>query len=175
MVMRDEGYQFGREDLATLILRRFYPERTDRESTVIRDFLLAHGHEYDRFAFSKRIGEGATPDPSHLPAVQANTVFSSRKRIDMLAWAGRQPTIIEVKYRVTPASLGQILTYRHLFLEEYSDALEPSLVVIGRYSDPDTLRVLQTHGITVYLYEHEDAGGLPDGGGVRTLDGQAGA
>jgi hypothetical protein len=166
MVMRNDGYQFGADDLATLILRRFYPERTDRESTVIRDFLLAHGREYDRFAFSVRVGQGATPDPSHLPAVQANAVFSSRKRIDILAWSGAQPTIIEVKERVTPASLGQILTYRHLFLEENPDALEPALVVIGRFSDADTLRALQAAGVTVYIYEQTDDGAMPDVGSV---------
>lgn len=147
------GYDFSKDDLATLLLRRFYPERTDRESTVIRDFLFAHGAEFDRFSFSVRVGQGIVPDPTHLPAIQENTIFSSRKRIDILAWQGTQPFIIEVKERVTPAAVGQILTYRHLWLEEFPDAPDPRLVVVGRYSDDDTLRAAQAQGITVYLYE----------------------
>ncbi len=146
------AYDFTGDDLATLILRRFYPERTDRESTVIRDFLLAHGQEFDRFSFSVRVGEGQAPNPEHLEGVQRNTVFSTRKRIDLLAWRATQPVLVEVKERITPASLGQIQTYRHLWLEEHPDAPDPELVVIGRTSDEDTLRVLAAHGITVYLY-----------------------
>jgi hypothetical protein len=148
-----QGYDFPGADLATLILRRFYPERTDRESTIIRDWLLAHGAEYDRFSFSVRVGEGQTPNPDDLPGVQRSVAFSSRKRIDVLAWRGAQPTIVEVKERVTPQVLGQLVAYRDLFLEEKPDAEEPILVAIGRYSDPDTLRVLTANGITVYLYE----------------------
>lgn len=151
--MTTPGYDFTKDDLATLILKRFYPERTDRESTVIRDWLLAHGAEYDSFTFSRRVGQGITPDPTHEPGVQKSTAFSSRKRIDVLAWQGQQPTIVEVKERITPASLGQILTYRQLLLEEMPDVPDPRLVIIGRYSDDDTLRSLSAHGIDVYIYD----------------------
>src|SRR5205085_7065166 len=133
---------------------------------VIRAFLLNHGQEYDRYGFSIRIGAGITPDPAHLPAVQQNAVFSSMKRIDALFWSGPQPTIVEVKYRITPASLGQILTYRQLFLEAAPDAPDPRLIVIGRYSDDDTTRVLQDHGVTVYLYEPSAPGASDGAGGV---------
>lgn len=145
-------YNFSKDDLAVLLLRRFYPERTDRESTVIRDFLFAHGAEFDRFSFSVRVGQGVTPDPATLPAVQRNTRFSTRKRIDILAWRGTRPVIIEVKEHITPASLGQILTYRHLWLEEHPDAPEPELVVIGRETDDDTVHALNAAGITVFVY-----------------------
>lgn len=145
-------YAFDQSDLALLILRKFYPERTDRESTVIRDYLLAHGHEFDRFAFSVRVGVGQAPDPSHLDGVQRNTVFSSRKRIDLLTWTGSQPAIHEFKERVSPAVLGQLHTYRHLWLEENPDALEPRLVAVGRLADDDTIRVLQANGIEIFIY-----------------------
>jgi hypothetical protein len=147
------GYEFEATDLSVLILRRFYPERTDRESTVIRDFLLAHGHEYDRYEFSVRVGQGQTPDPTHLPGVQANTVRSTKKRIDLLFWRGEQPFIIEVKERVSPAVLGQLRTYRQLLLEDRPEIRIPMLKAIGRYSDDDTLRVLSAEGIEVLLYD----------------------
>ena len=147
-----EGYDFNKDDLTKLLLQRFYPERTDRESTIVRDWLFAHGAEYDRFSFSVRVGQGQTPAPGLDPGVARSVAFSSRKRIDILAWQGPAPTIIEVKERVTPAALGQILTYRQLFLEETPDAPEPRLVIIGRYSDDDTLRALSAHGIDVLIF-----------------------
>jgi len=148
-----DGYHFAGADLTQLLLRRFYPERTDRESAIIRDWLLARGVQYDRFAFSVRVGVGQAPNPEHLEGVQRNAVFSTKKRIDVLAWQGDQPFIHEVKERVTPAVLGQLQTYRQLFLEQYPDSKDPQLVALGRTSDDDTLRALQAHGVTVLLYE----------------------
>lgn len=150
--MTTYDYKFASDQLALLLLKRFYPERTDRESTIIRDYLLAHGAEFDSFAFSVRVGQGQVPDPTHLEGVQANTVFSTKKRIDMIAWTGSQAHIHEFKERVSPAVLGQLQTYRHLWLEENPDALDPRLVAIGRSSDEDTLRVLQANAIDVYIY-----------------------
>lgn len=146
------GYDFAKDQLAQLLIARFYPERTDRESGIIRDFLVEHGAEYDKFSFSVRVGQGATPDPTAPPNIQRQQVFVTQKRMDMLCWKGLQPVIVEVKYLVTPASLGQILSYRLFLLEAMPDAPEPDLVVIGRFSDADTLRSLNAHNVTVYLY-----------------------
>lgn len=151
--MPTNGYHFGRDDFARVLLMKFYPERTDGESAVIRDFLLEHIDDYDSLDFSVRVGEGLPPDPTHLPGVQRQTRFNSQKRIDLLAWRGQQPVIVEVKQRVTPASLGQILTYRHHWMQEHADAPEPELVVVGRASDPDTIASLNAHGVTVFVYE----------------------
>jgi len=151
--MPTTGYDFGADALATLLLRRFYPERTDRESTIIRDWLFAHGAEYDRFSFSVRVGQGQAPSEALEPGVARSIAFSSRKRIDVLAWQGNTPTIVEVKERVTTAALGQLLAYRQLLLEDYPDSPDPRLIIIGRYSDQDTLRVLAANGIDVFLYD----------------------
>lgn len=152
MPLAFDGYSFDNTDFALLLIRKHYPERTDGESFVIRAFLLEHLREFDRVQFSKRVGHGIVPDPAHPEKVQENTVFSSMLRIDILAWRGPQPVIIEVKQRVTPASLGQILTYRHHFVEEFPAAPEPELLVVGREAVPDAVVALQAHGVTVYLY-----------------------
>lgn len=151
--MMAEGYDFRGDQLAELLIRRFYPERTQHESAVIADYLREHGGEYDRYSFSVRVGAGNPSDPEHLIGVQKSTSWSSRKRIDALFWRGLQPTIIEVKQRIGPETLGQLQTYRQLFLEENPRSLDPKLVAIGRYSDQDTVRVLNDHGVDVYLYE----------------------
>jgi hypothetical protein len=164
--MSDLDYTFAPTDFATLLIRKSYPERTDGESAVIHAYLEKHLSEFDRIVFGKRVGQGATPDPTTSPAAQRATAFSTRKRIDILAWRGSQPVIIEVKQRVTPAALGQILTYRHHFLEENPDAAEPDLVVVGRESDADTLAALGAHNVTVYLYADAVAPGNAGSSGV---------
>lgn len=152
-----DGYHFGRDAFALLLLRKFYPERTDSESAIIRDFLQQHIEEFDAIDFSVRVGQGLTPDSSLLPQVAANAVRSSKKRIDMVAWQGNVAVLIEAKTRVSHEVLGQLLTDKHLWIEENPDGPEPRLVAIGRRSDDDSLRAIAAHGIDVYIYEAVDA------------------
>src|SRR4051812_19098790 len=132
--MPQGDYGFDRNDFALLLIRKAYPERTDGESAVIRAFLIEHLNEFDSIVFGKRVGAGEPPDPTHLPAIQRQTTLNTQKRIDILAFRGAQPIVIEVKQRVTPAALGQILTYRHHYVEENPDAPEPELWIVGRES-----------------------------------------
>lgn len=148
-------YTFTGDQIAALLIARWYPEKTGREAGVIRDWLKVHYSEYDKLQFSVRIGEGMTPNPEHIGGIQYMTTRNTQKRIDVLAWRGARADIVECKERVTPGVLGQLQTYRQLFLEANPGQGEPGLVCIGRTSDPDTIRVLQTHGITVYLYPVE--------------------
>jgi len=164
------GYAFSKDEFPRVLLMKFFPERTDKESVILLAYLASHIQEFDRLTFSRRVGQGLPPDPTHLPGVQANTVFSSKQRIDLLAWSGTQPTIVEVKERVRPSALGQILSYRQLLLEEFPNAPEPRLVVAGLYSDEDTIRVLQAHGVDVYLYPPAETTGLDRQVGVRPDD-----
>lgn len=147
-----DGYEFRRDEFPELLLRSFYPEKTNRESGVIRDFLVRHLHEYDRVSFSVRIGEGIPADPEHLPGVQKSTTFSSRRRIDMVLWRLEQVTLVEAKHRLRHDVLGQLLSDRQLWLEERPDDPEPKLIAIGRESDPETERILSAHGIETYVY-----------------------
>lgn len=153
------GYDFENRDLAELLLRRWYPERPDRETPIIRDWLQARGAMFDRWSFSVRVGQGASPDPAHLPGVQRGAIWSSKKRIDVIAWQGPQAFIIEVKERIGPGTLGQLQTYAHLWMEENPDALPPRLQAVGRSSDPDTERVLAANGVEIFLYEETDSDG----------------
>jgi hypothetical protein len=159
-------YEYAPTDFDLLLIRSHFPERTDGESLVIRAYLLEHIREFDHLTFGKRVGQGEPPDPTHLPAIQRQTTLNTQKRIDIFARRGTQPVIIEVKQRVTPAALGQILTYRHHFLEEEPNAPEPELVVVGRESDADTIAALNAHNVTVYLYPDAIAGGNATGGSV---------
>jgi hypothetical protein len=156
--MTGNGYLFTRDDFPTLLRMPRYPEQTVRQSDLLRAYFEKHLDAFDRVIFEYRVGQGVTPDPTHLPAVQRQTENVTRQRIDVLGWSGSRPTIVEAKDRVTPSALGQILSYRLHLLKEMPDASEPELVVIGRVSDPDTIEPLNAHGITVYLYPATDVG-----------------
>jgi hypothetical protein len=149
----DQGYVFTREQYRDLLSRRYFPERTGRETVLMREWIKAHADEYDYLQFSVRLGSPFPVQPEHLQGIQISAWHSYAKRIDLLAWRGEQPWLYEVKERVTHYALGQLETYRYLFLKERPGVPDPFLGVIGRTSDPDTIEALQAAGVTVYLYE----------------------
>lgn len=154
--MSIEGYDFIREQFPELLIRRFFPEKTDRESGLLKEFLARHLHKFDRVSFSVRIGEGIAADPTHLPGIQRSTEFSSKRRIDMVLWRGPSVTICEAKHRLRHDVLGQLLSDRQLWLEERPGDPEPKLIAIGRTSDEETERILSAHGIESYIYDAAD-------------------
>lgn len=160
------GYTFTRDEFPALLKMQRYPEQTQAQTEVMRAYFHEHLDEFDAVTFEFRLGAGLPPDPSHLPSVQLQTVLLTQQRIDILARSGSRLTIIESKSRVTPSSLGQVLSYRLLVMKEFPDAAEPQLVIIGRESDPDTIDACTAHGATVYLYETADARGLAPLGGL---------
>lgn len=147
------GYDFGSDSFAQLLIARHYPEKTDHESALIRDFLRARLEQFDRVSFSVRIGAGRPADPSFMPEIQAASTFSSRRRIDVVLYQGKQPWLVEAKTRIDHRVLGQLLSDRQLWLEERPESVEPRLVAIGRTADEEALRVLGAHGIDVLLYD----------------------
>lgn len=153
------GYDYSRAQLVESLTKMQFPERTQRESALIRDWLLHFVDQFDTYSLSVRVGEGTAPDPTHDAGVQASQVFSTKKRIDILAFKGEQPYIFEVKQRLVPAALGQLLAYSHLWRLENPNAPEPILGAIARTSDDDTNKALSAHGVTVYLVP-ESAGSV---------------
>lgn len=157
--MLTNGYTFQRDEFPALLKMQRYPEQTQAQTEVMRAYFTQHLDEFDAVTFEFRLGDGLPADPTHLPSVQKQTVYLTQQRIDILARSGSRLTIIESKSRVTPSSLGQVLSYRLLVMKEFPDAPEPELVVIGRQSDQDTIDALTAHGASVFLYEEADAQG----------------
>jgi hypothetical protein len=147
------GYAFDAAEFARLLIAKSYPEKTDHESALLRDYLLAHLAEFERVELSVKIAPAVTPDPAHLEGVQRQALLNSMNRIDMVGYRGQQPVIVEVKTQIGHAVLGQLLMDRQLWIAEHPDGLEPELVAVGRRGSDRDIAVLNDHGITVYLYE----------------------
>lgn len=155
--MAIEGYDFGAERFEELLLRRFYPEKTDHESRLLLEYLHEHLRDFDRVSFSVRIGDGVTPDPSLLPGVQRQAVRNSKRRIDFVGWSGPRATLVEMKTRLGHEVLGQLVTDRMLWMNEYPDHEPPRLVAVGRTGSAEEIALLNAAGIDAYLYAETHA------------------
>ena len=147
------GYTWNADEFARLLIERSYPEKTDHESALLRDYLREHLTEFDRVDFSVRVGASVTPDPSHLEGVQRQAILNSMKRIDMVGYFGQSVTLVEAKTLISYQVMGQLLFNRRLWMQQFPNGQEPRLVAIGRRGTEQDVAVLTDHGIDVYLYE----------------------
>ncbi len=152
-------------NLAHLVEQDVFAEQTIAESAILHDWLVAHGAEYDEIKISVRLGAGLPADPSLPEEYQRMALTVTRHRADAIASLGSAVTIIEAKERITSSVLGQLRTYRRLYLEEHPEAGDPRLLAVGRRGSPETVRVLNAEGIDVLIYERpETVGGAVSSG-----------
>jgi hypothetical protein len=147
------GYHWDSTEFASMLLQKFFAERTEHETRLLIEYLLEHHNEYDSIDVSVRVGAGVQPDPSFLPGVQRQAIENSRKRIDMVGYSGRQATIVELKTTVSHAVMGQLLMDRALWIAEHPEDPEPRLVAVGRRGTEQDIGVLNAHGIDVFIYD----------------------
>ncbi len=96
----------------------------------------------------------AMPLPPEAPEWMVKVVDGvSRKRIDVVARSGNVLRIIEVKNLANMESLGQVLTYRTLFSNEY-EVFGPVLpMVIAMRADLDIMETASALGVVVVALE----------------------
>jgi len=73
----------------------------------------------------------------------------TQKRIDAVGWKGDQLTIIEVKKSVAIGTLGQVLGYQVLFVQEFPHFNKPKLLVVCESIGIDDMDVLREFKIPV--------------------------
>lgn len=122
------------------------------ETAVAKAYLAKHVDDFDRVEFNVGLGPGITLPVGTPPYVQKCATASSRLRADMILYTGDTATIVEVKDRIYPAVMGQLLAYWHLLKDDNPQLLQVYKVAAGQSVQPGLSPVLQTYGISVELY-----------------------
>lgn len=126
-----------------------YPGLLPDEALVLRAWLRLHENEYDGFDYNVRIGPDLDPGPQFAQAVRDQTILARKLRIDAVAMQQGVPTIIEVKRRATPANIGQLVTYQHVWMNENPGSPTPKLLLICSDYTPAIIPAVQNTGITL--------------------------
>lgn len=113
--------------------------------------------EYDRLEYDVRLGGKAAGhvDASHELFPMWETLL--RKRVDVVAWLGQSPTLIEVKDVSSFAALGQCLGYRELWKRERHQGASPSAVCVCAVADADLKPVFESYGVSVVALPEAEA------------------
>jgi len=76
---------------------------------------------------------------------------SIAKRIDAVAETTDTIYVIEVKDRLRPSAIGQALTYKTLYKEQYPTTKNVQPVILTTYTDLDMLHVAEVYHIQVWV------------------------
>lgn len=131
--------------------RLTYPALLPAEINVLRAWLRLHEAEYTKFDYNVRVGPGFDPGPSSPDYIRKMARDSTRKRMDALAWAGSQPTIIEVKDRAGLSAVGQLMGYVVHWKIEHPHEVPPKALLVANRLAPGVAEVLQAHNIPFEL------------------------
>lgn len=148
--------------LQQLITATQYPAMTAVESTIARQWIMAHGAEYDSIEFNCRVGNSVELGPEFDDTTRRQAMLLSQKRIDVLARLGSEVTIVEVKVRASLGTLGQLLGYQLLYRQDHPEATAVHLVAIAYDALVDVEAVLQAYGVDVELFPNLEVIPQPD-------------
>lgn len=122
------------------------------ETSVARAYLVQHVQDFDRAEFNVGLGPGITLGSWADDATQAAATYSTKPRADMILWRGDVPTIVEVKDRINPSVMGQLLTYWHIMSAENPKLLNVYKIVAGRTVQEGLPNIFARYNIGIELY-----------------------
>ena len=146
-----------------------FPAMLPEETLVMRAWLALYQHLYDAFDYNTRIGSGDVPPNVANESVIRDAVLNSQLRIDAIGWQGivgyksldgtyrpadvyalfpnARATIIEVKRRAATAGTNAIISYKHLWADEWGNFPAPSLILACATYSNTIVPVLRAQGI----------------------------
>lgn len=124
----------------------------ETEIAIMKRWIVAHAADFDRIEFEVRLGPGGDAPASWTDAQRAEYKHLTQRRADAIAWLGDHAAIIEVKSRLKPQDLGQLLSYRWLFINDNPTLPHPRLIAIAIRGAEEVINTLRVHGIDVELF-----------------------
>jgi hypothetical protein len=135
-----------------LIDKRQYEGMTLEESRIVRAWLRRHAVQYDTIEFNVRLGPGVQLGEGFDDATRRAALLSTQKRADIIARRAAGATIVEAKPRIDFRGMGQLMGYRHMWIEDHPTIPVEQLVAIGFTTAEDILPIFTAQGIAVETF-----------------------
>lgn len=120
---------------------------TRLESVICQAWIGEHSEEWDAIDFNVRLGEGMEFEREVDAETRRIGQLLSQKRADLIVTTLHQVAIIEVKIRLGPTAIGELLVYRHLWLRQDRLRRPVRMIGIARNAVPDIQDLLTELGI----------------------------
>ena len=110
-------------------------------------YLMHGGNLFAPFAYDIRVGNGTQMPPGSTNRQLRTAYALSTKRIDVLCAVSGTMRIIEVKQRAGAGAVGQLITYRDLYLLDTANKYPVEMWLITDELQPDMSHVLTGNNI----------------------------
>lgn len=128
-----------------------YPHLMVSDVRLWEHYLETVDHKFTSFEYDTHVGEGVKLEDSWEPETKRLAIALSEKRIDVVGWKALVPTIIEVKPGASMSAIGQVLSYRELFVRRFKEATRPLLMIVTDREMPDTAFLCKAFGIKLVV------------------------
>lgn len=129
-----------------------YPHMLDQDAPILTAFLKEFGHRYTAVSFDVRVGTGRDPGPDFPENIRKDALDLSRRRIDALGHARDHVDIIEVTDAAGTTTIGQLITYQNLYIQDHHPDTRPSLILAARTLQTDMRPAFNALNIELHLY-----------------------
>ena len=127
--------------------RRKYPHLLGQDYIIWDRFILLYPDRFDTVDYDVHIGSGIMPPEDQPTSDDIQWQALTQKRIDVIGWKDNLPTIVEVKYRVSLETLGQLLGYQVLYSEQFPEYQNVPLLCVCAFIAGDDLQLFQHFNI----------------------------
>jgi hypothetical protein len=135
------------------IVKAKYPHLWKKDYDTWTAFLRSEHNDFEQVWYDVHVG-APMHVPAGSPAFMKNVVDGvSRKRIDVVARQGKRLWIIEVKPEANMKGIGQVVTYKKLFVKEFRITESVKAMIIATTCDRDVLKTAEDLNVTIIALE----------------------
>ena len=107
-----------------------YPHMKPADVLIWEKFIDKYPFAYESVQYDFSVGDPPPFNPLMPDGEDLNQDALYRLKIDVIGHSGNAVDIIELKPKAGPSSLGQVRSYRHLYIRDEEPEEEPQAVVI---------------------------------------------
>jgi len=127
-----------------------FPHLLPNEEKIWVRFLQIYGDQFKNYRYDVRVGRGVDPGPRYEWKWRKLAIMLTQKRIDVVAERDGEVWIFEVKPDAGLSAIGQVLSYRVLYREQFKERRPIKLAIVTTRVDDDIREVAKEYGIVVY-------------------------
>lgn len=124
-----------------------YPHMFPYDIAVWERFLDKFGSMYEGFYYDVMVGIESDRFPHWKPEYIKDSVVLSKLRIDAVGEKADSTDIIEIKPRGNMAGVGQLLTYKEHYINEYAPTKAIRMILVCGEVDPNILPMMEKAGV----------------------------
>ena len=130
---------------------RNYPHLVGGDILLWNNFLTNYPNFFSAVSYDVRVGEGIDPTGDMPESIRQMGIELTKKRIDVLGQHNNEIWIVELKWNPLVEVLGQLESYKILFLKGYGQIIPIKLCAIINWLNPDLEYIFKTKRIEYFI------------------------